>query len=825
MSGHIDIRRAQDEGRLLDFVGGAVKLAKDGPNRHSGLCPFHQEKSPSFTIFIGNDGKERFHCFGCGKHGDVLDYVMETRGVNIHEAAKMITGEIDDLGSGAQRRKDAPPPIDPYENITPLDVPADAPKIRVGNRIEVYNPKRERYTNYSPHMVFRYDDSSGFFGYVIRQDLDNGRKITPMIMWCATPKCPDGEWSHYTFPKPRPLYGLNYKKPSGQILIVEGEKTADAARKALKTIEVVCWAGGTQAVEHSDFSVLEGRDVIICPDNDEPGITAANEIAVIAHRHGAKKIRIVNVSEKPAKWDLADEPDWDKKPMLGFLKENAIAWAPPAEPKSTPADVPAPTKWSETASDHEINEVGEAAIALWFDGRGPLMMSQALAWTYSGGYWKTFDEELEHFLRVTIQATIEALGLKPSMHLRNAVRCYIMEHPRLLREKIKWNAAGVIVCRNGVVDPRTRNIQHHSELHYATYRIEADIDVEAKCPIWMAFLESALSDLDPIEQAAVIATLAEWFGAALVRGKIREMTKALILYGPSRTGKTQVAKVLRALIGGKASAMRAGDLEEHFGMQPLIGASAWIADDAITSGEFLDAERFKVIVTGEHVSVPRKNKTNWEGSLDIPVCLTANHLPRVKDDSHAVYNRSLPLPMTVIHDETAAEEKSISERVIEGELGGVLNWALDGYARLFKRLYFDPPKVMREAVSEFERENNPIGAWMDVAVEAADAFMVDRRDLLASMNGYLISELGEGVKLFGGRRMLPAIRRARPGTGNHKIGNCRYLTGIKLTEEGIGYIKYYADKNRGMPVGSAEGGNFINKLYQGPKRPIPGAES
>ena len=164
-----------------------------------------------------------------------------------------------------------------------------------------------------------------------------------------------------------------------------------------------------------------------------------------------------------------------------------------------------------------------------------------------------------------------------------------MEHPGLLREGIEWDAAGVIVCRNGVIDPRTRKVRGHSKSDYATYGIDADIDSAAECPIWISFLESAFGNLDAPERQAVIDTLAEWFGSALVRGKSREMTKGLIVYGPSRTGKTQLAQVLRALIGGRATGMRARDLEEHFGMQPLILASAWIADDAVSSGEFLDA--------------------------------------------------------------------------------------------------------------------------------------------------------------------------------------------------------------------------------------------
>lgn len=420
---------------------------------------------------------------------------------------------------------------------------------------------------------------------------------------------------------------------------------------------------------------------------------------------------------------------------------------------------PDPAKKTTRAGVPLIAKVGEAAIAHWVDHRGQLMLTQGQAWTYADGFWRVFDDELEHIMRVTIQGVVRAMGQKTSQNLLNAAWRYVMEHPGLLREGIEWDSAGVIVCRNGAIDPRTRKVRGHSETDYATCRIEADIDAAATCPIWMGFLEGAFGNIEEAERRAVIGTLAEWFGSALVRGKNREMTKGLIAYGPSRTGKTQVAQVLRALIGGNATGMRARDLEEHFGMQPLIRASAWIADDAVSSGEFLDAERYKVIVTGEPVSIPRKNKDNWEGCLDIAVCLTANHLPRVKDQSHAVYNRSIVLPMTVEHAETAAEEKSISERVIETELGGVLNWTLEGYARLAQRRYFEPPKVMRDAVGMFEHDNNPIGAWLATAVAPSDGMMVDRRDLLASLNGWMISEFGQDAKPFGGRTVFPAIPR------------------------------------------------------------------
>lgn len=71
---------------VSDIVGKRVKLTKKG-REHSGLCPFHSEKSPSFTV---NDEKGFYHCFGCGSHGSALDFVMNTEGLNFPEAVESL---------------------------------------------------------------------------------------------------------------------------------------------------------------------------------------------------------------------------------------------------------------------------------------------------------------------------------------------------------------------------------------------------------------------------------------------------------------------------------------------------------------------------------------------------------------------------------------------------------------------------------------------------------------------------------------------------------------------------------------------------------------
>ncbi len=71
---------------LVALVGQAVKLRKAG-GAYSGLCPFHSERSPSFQVV---PGKNFYHCFGCGKHGDAFTWLMEREGLSFPEALEQL---------------------------------------------------------------------------------------------------------------------------------------------------------------------------------------------------------------------------------------------------------------------------------------------------------------------------------------------------------------------------------------------------------------------------------------------------------------------------------------------------------------------------------------------------------------------------------------------------------------------------------------------------------------------------------------------------------------------------------------------------------------
>lgn len=73
---------------LVDIISAKVKLIRKGREYH-GLCPFHHEKTPSFTV---NEEKEFYHCFGCGAHGDIVSFLTEAYNYTFIEAIKELAG-------------------------------------------------------------------------------------------------------------------------------------------------------------------------------------------------------------------------------------------------------------------------------------------------------------------------------------------------------------------------------------------------------------------------------------------------------------------------------------------------------------------------------------------------------------------------------------------------------------------------------------------------------------------------------------------------------------------------------------------------------------
>lgn len=84
------IQRVKDDSDIVNIISEYIHLKKAGAN-YVGLCPFHSEKTPSFTV---SETKQYFHCFGCGEGGDIVKFVMKKENLEFPEAVKFLADKL-----------------------------------------------------------------------------------------------------------------------------------------------------------------------------------------------------------------------------------------------------------------------------------------------------------------------------------------------------------------------------------------------------------------------------------------------------------------------------------------------------------------------------------------------------------------------------------------------------------------------------------------------------------------------------------------------------------------------------------------------------------
>lgn len=261
-----DIARALGNGRESKVADGWVTT-----------CPAHDDGKASLSIRSPH-GKILFKCHaGCTQH-EVMEALV------------------------ARELWPKKAPTESWNPIRPvpkgIDVPKDVTHFKHGRPVRTW--------------VYREADGS-VIGLIHRfEDGRGGKTLIPMS-YCYSDK--GGKmWTWKSFDKPRPLYNLDLiaKYKDLPVIVVEGEKAADAAQKIFEG-KYVCtaWPGGAAAAKYVDLKPLKGRKVILWPDNDKPGFKAMLEIAEILVAEFDNKPDVVDVPEGlPEGWDVADDvPD------------------------------------------------------------------------------------------------------------------------------------------------------------------------------------------------------------------------------------------------------------------------------------------------------------------------------------------------------------------------------------------------------------------------------------------------------------------------------------------------------------------------------------
>ncbi len=302
-----EIQEARDGIGLFALISRTVKLKKSG-REFEGLCPFHNEKTPSFKV---NEAKGFYHCFGCGAHGDAIAFVMLTEGLEFAAAVAWLTGAN---GGGITSGKQPTKPRSERRADDDADAQARAAAALAiwqgaqpiaGTTAEAY--LRSRGITIPIPPTLRYAASlehrtTGLrFPAMVAAVQARDRRIIGVH---RTFLKPDGS-GKAGISTPKMMLGrvsggaVRFGPASSTLFVGEGIETALSIQQATGT---TTWAALSTSGIRSLSLPPQVREVVICADGDEPGIAAAKEAAERFVGEG----RAARVATAPAGQDFND---------------------------------------------------------------------------------------------------------------------------------------------------------------------------------------------------------------------------------------------------------------------------------------------------------------------------------------------------------------------------------------------------------------------------------------------------------------------------------------------------------------------------------------
>jgi putative DNA primase/helicase len=313
---------------------------------------------------------------------------------------------------------------------------------------------------------------------------------------------------------------------------------------------------------------------------------------------------------------------------------------------------------------------------------------------YRDGIWHTVTEtQIEKQLATVIEAATPE-GIRPTSSVLASVTK--LTQVKLAVPDELWDSnPDILVCENGTLHIPTGELRKHSAEDYQTSGVPYNYKPNAKAAFWTKFLEDLESG------TGITDFLQEFAGLSLTTDTTHEI--AVWLYGPRGSGKSTFIEGLRTMLGPRAGLLGLAEVEKtRFGLGDLAGKSLMVSSEQpaqfITVSHILNR-----IISGEPIRVEEKYRPAYEITPYAKLCWGMNELPRVSDAADGLFRR-----VKVVKFPQIPEEKRDPHfrGAIRSEGAGILNWGLEGLARLRERGRFEIPESIRDASAEFETSND-----------------------------------------------------------------------------------------------------------------------
>lgn len=317
----------------------------------------------------------------------------------------------------------------------------------------------------------------------------------------------------------------------------------------------------------------------------------------------------------------------------------------------------------------------------------------------------------------------------------------------------------IVACTNGLLRVGDRELLPLTPGFFNLVSVPFDYDPEATAPTWEKFLDGIWPD-----SPESIAALQEWFGYVL-SGRT-DQQKILLVVGPTRSGKGTIARILTNLVGkGNMAGPTLAGLATNFGLSPLLGKSLAVISDARLAGKdgHQVVERLLTISGEDTIDVDRKFRDPWTGKMPTRLMILSNELPNFGDASGVIARRFIVLNMTVSW--LGKEDTDLTDK-LAAEMPGILNWALDGLARLEKNGHITEPPGSADAVTTMQDTASPTSAFVRECCDKGPTCEVTVDELWEAWKEWADDQgVRHGTKAMFGRNLqsvVPQVKRTRP---------------------------------------------------------------
>ena len=306
------------------------------------------------------------------------------------------------------------------------------------------------------------------------------------------------------------------------------------------------------------------------------------------------------------------------------------------------------------------------------------------------------------------QGKIEKRMIQYIPELSAMQRREVIQYLKLISDEPKINSIYYVSCDNGLLDIRTKSLTPYTPEIFLANKITASYDDNA----YDANIDNMLNKIS-CNSKDIRALLEEMIGYCLI--PTSKFQKAFILYGDGSNGKSSFLDMVIALLGdSNVSSLSLKELNHNFKLSEITSKMANIGDDI--SDEYLtDSSIFKKLVTGEEITVDKKNEQPYKIRNYAKMIFAANNLPATYDKSNGMMRRLAIIPFNAVIKKTDKDYDPfiVDKLTTENAKSYLLKLAVDGIRRVFENNKFTEPQEVIDMIDEYSKENNNVLQFLD----------------------------------------------------------------------------------------------------------------